>query len=164
MRHTFAPAAPEERIIYGAARPGYPSTDISPWAEQAWLDFMRDRGIERVCCLLSKAELVRYEGWLASLSNEFGAENVCHAPISDREVIDENTLHKSVLPFFREGVQEAAPTVVHCSAGLGRTGHVLALWFASNSDHDIEAAVETVEGQGRRPLEAATIEDLRALI
>lgn len=125
---------------------------------------MQARGIQRVCCLLDDNELARYGDWITHLEATFGEANVCHGPITDHEAIDESTLQETVLPFLDAATDEGAPTVVHCSAGLGRTGHVLALWLAHDRGLDLETAVETVRTQRRRPLEAADLDELRALL
>jgi hypothetical protein len=48
----FASASHDESIVFGAARPGYIDRQVEQWVE-----FMRDRDIQRVCCLLSESQL-----------------------------------------------------------------------------------------------------------
>jgi len=55
--HRFAPAAPDEEYVYGACCPGWHSTAEQEEGIEEWIEFMRDRGIERVCCLLSGDQL-----------------------------------------------------------------------------------------------------------
>ncbi|MEW6495955.1 MAG: protein phosphatase, partial [Cyanobacteriota bacterium] len=52
--------------------------------------------------------------------------------------------------------------VVHCSGGIGRTGHVLAAWLASARGFSNNAAIAAVRKTGRNPYEAAIAAVLRA--
>lgn len=57
--------------------------------------------------------------------------------------------------FFHADEAES-PVVVHCSAGLCRTGHILALRLACERDYTLENTINTVRETGRWPLEAVT--------
>lgn len=157
----FGLPAPDENLIYGACRPGHsaraPETDVADWT-----DFMQDRGIQRVCCLLSGRELDQYEDLLGTYRRAFGPEDICHAPIPDFEFIDRVPFQQIVLPFLEESVAQDAATIVHCSAGVGRTGHVLALWLAAGRRYGLQQAVDAVRNTGRNPLEAGDFEELAA--
>ncbi len=60
------------------------------------------------------------------------------------------------MDFLDAGVRLAKKTVVHCSGGSGRTGHVLAAWLVHHYGMDPSAAVDTVMAmpERRNPLEA----------
>lgn len=160
--HNFAPAAPDEQIVYGACRPDYPSESPDSEAVDEWITHMREQDIERVCCLLSE-KLEYYDGLVEMYRDVFGPENVCHAPIGDYGVVSEDTFHDIIFPFLQEASRELEKTVIHCSAGMGRTGHILALWLAHEREYGLEEAIRTVEQTGRNPLEAATLEQLKDL-
>lgn len=163
-KYGFRPAAPDEAIVHGACRPSHPSLAPPDDTVTDWIDYLQGEGIERVCCLLDEKHLQRYDNLLDGYRTAFGADQVCHAPIPDMQTIDEQTLHETVLPFLRESDRQNQPVAVHCSAGLGRTGHVLALWLAAERGYSVEAAVDTVEDNGRVPLEAAEISELKQLL
>jgi protein-tyrosine phosphatase len=163
MPHNFAAAAPEEQFVYGAQRPGYPAD--SPTAEdtEEWVQFMQSRGIERVCCLLGD-QLEGYDDLLGTYRATFGTKNVCHAPITDYSVVSESTLFETILPFLRTSVERDSQVVVHCSAGSGRTGHVLVAWLVCDRGYALQTAIDTVEDTGRRPLERKSYRDLEVLL
>ena len=85
----FAPASRNERIVFGAQRPGYPFRSVTEDQVQHWLAFMKDNGIQRVCCLLSRKQLDCYDDLLGAYCQAFGAEKVCWAPIDDFHLADE---------------------------------------------------------------------------
>lgn len=125
---------------------------------------MRSRDIQRVCCLLDSQELSRYSDLLRQYRAQFGEENVRHAPISDFSTVTKSTFHIQILPFLEQADAENEKLVVHCSAGSGRTGHILALWLHARRDFELEDAVRTVEKTGRNPLEATTLSALEEII
>ncbi len=76
--YKFAAAAENELLVFGAARPGYRNEQVT-----AWIDFMRGQDIQRVCCLLTEAQLRRYTDLLNIYQQTFGWNHVCWAPIED---------------------------------------------------------------------------------
>ena len=68
---------------------------------------------------------------------------------------------RRILPFLDDANRANERTVVHCSAGMGRTGHILALWLVHGRDYSLDKAIKTVEQQGRTPLEIATRDELK---
>lgn len=167
MVHEYylGPAAPGEEIAHGACRPGY--APGSPREDQIdhWIDSMREAGMRRVVCLLHRPQLARYLDLLGAYERAFGPTNVCHAPIKDYHLADPATLETAV-SFLRSADRADEPTVVHCAAGLGRTGIVLAAWLVRGRGYGAADAIETVEDMGRTPREAvrlgnATEQELR---
>jgi protein-tyrosine phosphatase len=120
MPYNFGPASEQERIVFGSARP-------PRYGElQHWLAFMKQNGIRRVCCLIDDASEL-----LDAYAQAFGAARVLHAPIEDFSYATRERLTEDILPFLFEADAAGEPVVVHCWAGSGRTGHVLAAWLVA---------------------------------
>lgn len=159
--YRFGPAAPEEEHVYGACCPGWHSTAEHADAVDEWVDFMEGRGIDRVCCLLSGDQLGSTDADAGKYGRSFGPENVLHAPVADHHLADAETLETVLFPFIDDAVAKDERVVVHCLAGIGRTGHVLAAWLVHGRDYDPVDAIETVEEMGRSPGEAESAGNAR---
>jgi protein-tyrosine phosphatase len=155
-KYKFAAAWKNEPIVFGASRPGYFIQQICDWVE-----FMKGQGIERVCCLLDDKQLVRYPDLLDIYQQEFGVNEVCWAPIADFHLSELETLTQKILPFLTEADKQGKKVVVHCSGGVGRTGHVLAAWLVRGRGLSNKAAIKAVMRTGRNPYEAAIASLLR---
>jgi protein-tyrosine phosphatase len=147
--YRFAAASADESIVFGAACPG--STD-----EQVdrWIEFMLERNIQRVCCLLTKQQLNHYVNLLGNYQQAFGKEHVLWAPIEDFSLATPELLVDRILPFLAISDQQQQKVVVHCSGGIGRTGHILAAWLVAGRGFDRESAISAVRQTGRNPYEA----------
>ncbi|MGE0820778.1 MAG: protein phosphatase [Candidatus Binatia bacterium] len=161
----LGPAAQDEPIVFGAQGPAYSTLRINEW-----IAYMKEQGIRRVCCLLHQDQLQAYkEDLLDAYGREFGAENVCWAPIPDYHLCDIGLLKERILPFLLEANSRSEPVVVHCQGGRGRAGHVLAAWLVFGRGLSVDDAVAAVKEMGRNPHEAAdwgnaTAEDLYILL
>jgi protein-tyrosine phosphatase len=158
MDYRFGPAAKDERIVYGAGRAGRRKDPVAPELVENWIGYMKEQGIERVCCLLDDEHLSLYDpDLLETLRQAFGEENVLHAPIPDVHVATPELLVGAILPFLEASEREEKKVVVHCSGGLGRTGHVLAAWLAYRYGISPEEALDAVvvaSAAPRKPLDA----------
>ncbi|MEH2394564.1 MAG: dual specificity protein phosphatase family protein [Nostoc sp.] len=148
--YKFTPAWENEQIVFGAARPGYTNNKV-----QDWIEFMKCQDIKRVCCLLPDQQLAYYSGLISTYKQEFCNQLVCWAPIADFHLSDLETLTQKILPFLIEADKQNEKVVVHCSGGIGRTGHVLAAWLVSVRGLSNQAAIAAVKRTGRNPYEAA---------
>jgi len=167
--HRLAPAAPDEEYVYGSCAPGWHSAGSHDTCVEQWIEDVRAAGIERVCCLLAAEQQEALEANLGAYHEAFGSANVLHAPIPDHHLADERLLREQILPFLEEGVLADAPTVVHCLAGIGRTGQVLAAWLVYDRGYHPQEAIDTVQQLGRDPYDAvhsgnATEADLHGLL
>jgi protein-tyrosine phosphatase len=136
----FGPASSRDNIVFGAEKPGH---DV-----QAWITFMRRQGIERVCCLLEK------ETFSGEYNKAFGKENVKVAPIEDYHYSTSENLTQVIIPFLSDSYKKDKPVVVHCFAGNGRTGHVLAAWLCFKYQLNPVEAISAIEKTGRNLREA----------
>lgn len=165
MIHNFAPARPGETIVHGACKPGYGNGQVD-----RWLSFMKEKGIGRVVCLLSPSQLEDYETPLVeSYRSFFGPENTLWNPVQDFSLISRADMDNSIMPFLAESEELNLPVVVHCYAGMGRTGTVLAAWLSRARGLAPSEALQAVTAAGRKPVEVvdagrATIQELLALV
>ncbi|GBE91270.1 protein phosphatase [Nostoc cycadae WK-1] len=148
--YRFAAAWEHEPIVFGASRPGYSHEKV-----YNWIEFMKQQNIQRVCCLLSEEQLAFYPHLLGIYQQEFGSQKVCWTPIEDFHFANLETLTQKILPFLLAADKESEKVVVHCSGGIGRTGHVLAAWLVSMRGFSNQDAIAAVRRTGRNPYEAA---------
>ncbi len=167
-KFAFGPACSEERFVFGSQRPGYGPGKVSLSAVHVWLSFIKEKGIRRICCLLQERELQTYyeNNLVETYSKEFGDLNVLAVPVKDFHLAEISALRDEILPFLAESEEKELPVLVHCSGGLGRTGHVLAAWVVYRYGLPVEEALDAVN---RNPREAvqwgnATEEELFSLL
>lgn len=148
--YKFAPASRQESIVFGSARPGYSKAQV-----RDWLEYMKGQEIKRICCLLPQKQLAPYSDLLGTYAQEFGSQKVCWTPIEDFTLAKPEMLTGKILPFLREADRQDEKVVVHCSGGVGRTGHVLAAWLVCGRGFSHRAAINAVRQTGRNPYEVA---------
>jgi protein-tyrosine phosphatase len=147
--YKFAAASENELIVFGSARPGYTNKQVNQWIE-----FMQNQGIQRVCCLLPETQLARYSNLLDAYGKVFGLDQVCWEPIEDFNIATPEVLVHQVLTFLATANQHNEKVVVHCSGGIGRTGHILAAWLVAGRGLSSQSAIAAVKQTGRNPYEA----------
>lgn len=168
--YRFKSASADEKIVYGSERPGYPGEPVGREQIMEWIRFMKDEGIKRVCCLLTREQLNYFEEDLMSIYREkFGGDNLCWAPVEDFHLCDLRTLTEEIIPFLATSSDRGEPVVIHCAGGMGRTGHVLAAWLVYGRGYNVEQALSEVKARDRNPYEAvekgtATMEQLYELL
>nr|WP_254282009.1 protein phosphatase [Haloarcula salina] len=167
--HRLAPAAPSEAYVYGSCCPGWHTAATHRAAIDDWIDHVRDRDIERVCCLLPGRQLDENGANVDRYRDAFGESSVLHAPVPDYRLVSRERLEDDILPFLVAARDREERVVVHCLSGMGRTGQVLAAWLVYHYDYGPDRAIETVQEMGRNPEEAvdegnATQSDLYDLL
>ena len=140
-------------MVEGSSRPGHPQKQVSEEEVEKWSKGWLARGFRGVVCLLSPREINEYyAGKLLKLYRRHFSK-VYHFPIEDYSLPSPETLTESLLTLEREKAS-GVRLVVHCSAGVGRTGLVLAAWDMLSTGLSLEEAVIFQLRQGRNPLEA----------
>lgn len=135
--------------MFGSARPGYRNEQVNEWIE-----FMQHQNIKRVCCLLPESQLTRYSNLLDVYRQTFGLNQVCWTPSEDFHFATPDILIHQILPFLAVANQSNEKVIVHCSGGVGRTGHVLAAWLVAGRGLSNKAAIAAVKQTGKNPYEA----------
>lgn len=147
--YKFAAASENEPIVFGSARPGYRDEQVNQW-----IKFMQTQEIKQVCCLLPETQLTRYSNLLEVYRQTFGLDRVCWAPIEDFHLVKPEVLLQQILPFLTVANRSHEKVVVHCSGGIGRTGHILAAWLIAGRGLTPKAAIAAVKQTGKNPYEA----------
>ena len=110
-------------LLAKSPRPGYPGREgTSKEVVDEWIENIRAMGVRSIICFLSDHQLAFYSNLPSGLIQYYrdAGFDVAHIPEDD---------YKSP-PLSEEGVREAVasferlqkPALVHCSAGLARTG------------------------------------------
>ena len=156
--YKFAPAERQESIVFGAARPKYTQRSV-----KQWIEFMQDRKIQRICCLLQsdnpsgtlRERIANYPlDLLKTYQQEFGSKSVLWCPIADFKLPQSSVLVEQILPFAICCEENQQKVVVHCSGGIGRTGIVLASWLVARHGFSNREAISSVKQNRRNPHEA----------
>lgn len=156
----FAPASSFDRLVYGGERPPRPQVGDPGDLAAQWSDFMRRQGVRGVICLLHEAQLTGYRTPLLDLHRRT-FERVTHVPIEDFSVPTREGLNQALAALWQAEI-EGTPTLVHCVAGMGRTGIVLAGWLRARYGLGVDEAIAEVRGHARHfgafrnPMEAGS--------
>lgn len=166
QKYNFGPASRAETMVYGARRPGE-SHRVSLQEALNWIEFMQQRGIRGVVCLLPEQQLADYPFDLLELYRQaFGSQNVCWAPSEDFSLNSREQLLEQILPFLGRSENAGSPVVVHCAGGIGRTARVLAAWLVYARQMTEEEALLAVQQTGaeRNPFEGVGRQDLLPML
>lgn len=146
--YNFATASELDPWVHGAERPCYDRPVPYAWGEVTrWEGFMQDQGIRRVLCLLDGAQLGRYPRPLLGAYEAAGLQ-VVHVPLEDFTLPEPSTL-RGMLRALEDAEKAREAVVVHCSAGIGRTGGTLAAWLAWRHGLALDDSIARVRGHAR---------------
>jgi len=115
----------DEGILAGS---GYP-------ASKGQLIWLREQGINSILTLTERPLSIQ---WLEGLALE-----VRHIPMRDHRAPDTASLEEAAT-FVQDSIKAGHATLVHCLAGEGRTGSVLAAYLIKDRGVTAEEAMRTL--------------------
>jgi hypothetical protein len=113
-------------VLLRGQRPGYPDKDGDATTVAAWIADANQAEAQTILCLLDDAQLAYYRGvGDGGLLGKYRAAgfNVIHRPVTDH--LDPPVSPELLAHIASDFLSAELPLLVHCSAGVDRTGAVV---------------------------------------
>jgi protein-tyrosine phosphatase len=127
-------------ILARSSRPGYPSHHVNQDAVDAWLADVKGMGVASILCLLSDKQIGYYRtlpgGLLAHYRQQgFTVEHIAiEDPAESPRGYDQ--IEANAWAICQAFDRLPKPVLVHCSAGLDRTGYAIRFIETHLAGHD----------------------------